>query len=117
MLEKFLDPNFIKSLLIIFLIGYALIVVAPKFYPKTETTTTNVRDPEKEKQILDATYKIGFLQAEIQMKDSLIKALEEGNINIINTGTKKKTEYKNLSSDKQVEKWNEQFNKLFNRDR
>lgn len=115
MIEKFIEPGFIKSILIISVVLYALIAVAPHFYPSTSSDSHVVRDPESEKKIIDLTFQLGKNQAVLEQKDKEIEELHKNNVSVINTGKKKKEEYKNLSTNEQVSVWNKQFNEIFNK--
>lgn len=113
MWKEFITPSFIKTLLILGVIIYALIWIKDiaTIFQKSGQLPAGyiVRTPEDEKIIQDALIKKGYFLAKAEDALALVEENKKKESNLILNGKKEVQKYQESTADAQLLLWNKKF--------
>jgi len=116
-IEEFITPSFIKTILILGVIVFSLIWIRGTINDYVQLSRQNsytVRPDSIEKQIQQLIEERGYFKGLAVSLQAQIDARQETKAQLINQSKKQIQNYQNQTIDKQIELWNEQFKKFIN---
>ena len=114
-IEEFITPSFIKTILILGVIVFSLIWIRGTINDYVQLSRQNsyvVRPDSIEKQIQQLIEERGYFKGLAVSLQAQIDARQETKAQLINQSKKQIQNYQNQTIDKQIELWNEQFKKF-----